>query len=70
MRCCCCDVRLTDYEATLRSAATGNFLDMCSKCVRIADIPTESRPDLEGSVTDDNDDCIWDGKVEDWEYDE
>jgi len=33
MRCCCCNRNLNDWESTLRSARTGDFLDMCRKCL-------------------------------------
>ena len=33
MRCCCCDVPLSDYEATLKHTVTGQYLDMCLKCL-------------------------------------
>ena len=38
MRCYCCDVVLSDFEATRRSALTGGFLDVCNGCFKhIAD---------------------------------
>lgn len=38
MRCVACNRELTDYEATIRSAATDQFEDMCLDCLRsIAD---------------------------------
>ena len=40
MRCCCCDANLSDYESTLKSATTGDYLDMCKKCLKDLDIPT------------------------------
>jgi hypothetical protein len=42
MRCCCCNTNLNDFESTLRSVATGDFLDMCRKCLRDLDIETKS----------------------------
>ena len=33
MRCKACDVELTDFEATRRSAITAEFLDLCPHCL-------------------------------------
>lgn len=33
MRCLCCNVRLNEYEATLRSTNTGEFMDLCLRCL-------------------------------------
>ncbi len=51
MRCCCCNALLSDYEATRRSNATGDFLDMCNKCIKGLGIPTSDREDLEAFVS-------------------
>jgi len=32
MRCKACDTLLTDFEATIKLASTGDFLDLCAKC--------------------------------------
>lgn len=32
MRCYCCNVELSDFEATRKSATTGQFLDVCNGC--------------------------------------
>ncbi len=40
MRCCCCNRNLSDYESALKSATTGDYLDMCKKCLKDLDIPT------------------------------
>ena len=34
MRCYCCNNLLTDYESTIKSANTNEFLDMCLKCLK------------------------------------
>lgn len=34
MRCYCCDKNLSDYESTLRSKSTGEYLDTCLKCLQ------------------------------------
>jgi hypothetical protein len=50
MRCYCCDVQLTDYEATIKDEHTKEYLDMCSSCIKISGIETlvtlVDRPDL------------------------
>lgn len=55
MRCQCCNKNLNDFESTLRSASTGEYLDMCRKCLKDLDIliiqnnrnPEEQAPDQE-----------------------
>lgn len=42
MRCFACDCELTDYEATLRSATTNQYLDMCSDCISASGIAAVS----------------------------
>lgn len=54
MRCYCCDANLSDYESTLKSATTGQYLDMCRKCLKDSDIPVmknNHNPDV--TVTND-----------------
>ncbi len=46
MRCVTCNRALNDYESTLRHGTTGDFLDMCMKCLDGLDIPTQGREDL------------------------
>lgn len=38
MRCYSCNEELTDYEATLKSPNTGEYLDMCCSCLAEANI--------------------------------
>lgn len=33
MRCKACDDELSDFESTRKSATTGDFLDMCGRCL-------------------------------------
>lgn len=33
MRCQCCDRMLNDFESTRRLKSTGEFADLCNKCV-------------------------------------
>ena len=47
MRCFACNRALSDYESTRKSSTTGEFLDMCNKCVKSSGISYEDRPDLE-----------------------
>lgn len=56
MRCVCCDAILSDFDATRKHQITGQYLDMCSKCVNeVNDIlnedggylATEDRKDLQ-----------------------
>jgi hypothetical protein len=48
MRCYCCNNLLTDYEATIKSVNTNNFLDMCLNCLKTVkdDILYKDRIDL------------------------
>lgn len=34
MRCTCCDNELSDYESSLKSERTGEYLDTCLVCLR------------------------------------
>jgi len=33
MRCCCCNVRLKNFEACIKSETTGYYWDMCKRCL-------------------------------------
>jgi hypothetical protein len=47
MRCQCCDRNLNDYESTRKHAETGDYLDICNKCISdLPEIPVEVRGDL------------------------
>lgn len=64
MRCYCCGRALNDYESTLKSAQSGEYLDTCMKCLDGLDIETVGREDLsmfdeptdDGDFDDDRDD--------------
>lgn len=57
MRCYCCNRNLSDYESTLRSAISGQFLDTCKKCLQDLDIPLlKSGQELDHTPPDDDDD--------------
>lgn len=57
MRCECCDARLTAYEATMKHAETGQYLNTCEDCLRQirkdVKLRTENRYDLRDVVEDD-----------------
>lgn len=40
MRCYCCNRVLSDYESTLKSSKSGDYLDTCSKCLEGLGIET------------------------------
>lgn len=46
MRCSCCNRNLNDYESTLKSASTGEYLDTCMSCLDDLGIDTIGRDDL------------------------
>lgn len=48
MRCYCCDALLTDYESTLKSVNTNDYLDICLRCLKSVkdDIMYKDRVDL------------------------
>ena len=57
MRCYCCNSALSDYESTLRSATTNEFLDTCRKCLKDLDInvipsKTIEEPTNESDISD------------------
>lgn len=38
MRCVSCNKNLNDFESTLKSINTGDYLDMCRSCLNDAEI--------------------------------
>lgn len=46
MRCYCCGKALNDYESTLKSVSTNEYLDTCVKCLEGLGIETIGRSDL------------------------
>lgn len=46
MRCDCCNKRLNDYEATLKSISTGEYMNTCKSCLNGLDIETVGRNEL------------------------
>lgn len=47
MRCYSCDRALNDYESTRKSVTTGEYMDLCNKCIKDVVIATIDREDLE-----------------------
>jgi len=37
MRCSCCNVVLTTQESTRKFTVSGDYVDMCNKCLRTID---------------------------------
>jgi hypothetical protein len=52
MRCQCCNVILTPFEATIKKVSDNSFLDMCEKCFSyVADeVKVLTREDLREEV--------------------
>lgn len=63
MRCDCCDRRLTDYESSLKSVATGEYMNTCMRCLKGLQIEVtgnlelkhKTEPDIEELENDDLD---------------
>lgn len=66
MRCTCCNKNLNDYETTRKHAITGEYLDMCNRCIADLDIPTQDRKDLisESDLDVDDLELIEDGPLQ------
>lgn len=54
MRCLSCDIELTDFEATRKSAETEEFIDLCNHCYSFVkgDIKAVERMDLMHEIDD------------------
>ncbi len=65
MRCLACNVALSDFEATRKSAASGDFLDLCNNCYHhtAEDIDTIDRIDLK---SESDYESIGDDDEQDW----
>lgn len=61
MRCDCCNRNLSDYESTLKSLMTGEFLNTCMRCLQDTGIEfignSKNSNDL---VDEDDEDFDWD----------
>lgn len=65
MRCQCCNRNLSDFESTLKSATTGQYLDICNKCLKDLDIQVIGNNKADTSVPlDDDDDLFEEGYEE------
>lgn len=58
MRCLACNKSLSDFEATRKSAETGEFLDLCNYCYSTIsrDTLSEEREDLRDEEALDDED--------------
>ena len=56
MRCYCCDKNLSDYESTLRSKESGDYLDTCLKCLQGLQIEYVGNKALQRKFEEDPDD--------------
>lgn len=66
MRCECCNKNLNDFEAVRKSKVSGEYLNMCNKCISEASIAATTREDLDPyDVPDDEIDFIDDDYMED-----
>lgn len=67
MRCDCCNKRLTDYEATLKSLEFGCYMNTCVKCLKGLDIAVVGREDLAPQFQEDaSDEDAFDVEGEDY----
>ena len=64
MRCYACQRNLNDYESTLRSAVSGEFLDMCKKCLTDLDIITVQNKSNPDEYSPDDDDLDIEGDTD------
>ncbi len=64
MRCSCCNKALNDYESTLKSAQTNEYLDTCMDCLQDLEIETVGRSDLNWfeETPDDDEDYLIDDR--------
>jgi hypothetical protein len=58
MRCYSCNANLSDYESTLKSKATGQYLDMCHTCINEAAIETTKYRDEETDILEEFEDAF------------
>lgn len=59
MKCVCCNKVLSDYEATIKHAETGAYLDTCTECLgeimALVPLTTIDNPSLLVKDTEDTD---------------
>lgn len=63
MRCQCCNCNLNDFESTRKHAETGEYLDICNRCIS-PEIPVEVRGDL-SPYDETEEDYEWDDFLDD-----
>lgn len=58
MRCDCCDTVLTDYEASIKSVKSGDYLNTCKKCLKGLSIDYKGNRNLQNrrEILDEEDD--------------
>ena len=57
MKCQACNKNLSDFESTRKSIVTGEYIDLCNKCISGVGIVSQDREDLRDvEVTDDDTD--------------
>lgn len=71
MHCDCCDHLLDDIEATARFTETGNFVNMCKKCIRFLpkDLQINYRNDLKGKEREEKEEQAAEDKLYDEDED-
>lgn len=67
MRCTCCNRNLSDYESTMKSATTGDYLDTCVKCLKDLDIRVIGNNKADTSVPLEDDDDLFEEGYEELE---
>jgi hypothetical protein len=67
VRCCACDALLNDYDVTVKSEVTKEYLDMCGHCrasisdlVDIPDDIIDDTDEIDQDVLDLGDDSVYD----------
>ena len=61
-RCSCCNVKLSEYEMTLKHAVTLEYMDTCMKCLQGLNITTIGREDLNQYEVDDDEYDVMDNQ--------
>ncbi len=64
-RCDCCNVKLSEYEMTLKHAITLEYMNTCMKCLQGLNIPTIGREDLNPYEVDDDEYDVMDNQEND-----
>lgn len=59
MRCQCCNINLSDYESRLKHPDTGEYLDICLKCLPDTTITPVAPKELEKQYGYDDQEDDW-----------